>query len=416
MANLISLYPLAAVRALALHSQGLATRPGSEPVPTRDAIYAAVEQVGCVQIDTLHMVRRSHYLVLWSRLGRYDPADLDRLASGADRRFFEYWLHEACLIPLSEYRYRLPVMRRHRENGRRWWVDDWHKQPETAALLDEVLARVRQNGGVRSADFDHPEQRQGWWDWKPAKRALEYLYDCGELMIAERVNFQRIYDLTERVLPDWVDRSEPTVEEMRLHLIERSAWALGACEPGQLADYTHMRRGDAKPFVEQLTAAGVLVNVQAETADGKTRTLAVHRDALPLLEQAADGALPAQRTTFLSPFDSLWWARGRDEQFWGFQQRLEAYKPEPQRIWGYFCLPILHQDRLVGRFDPKLERKSATLRLKALYLEPGVAPDEMLVAAVAGAMRDFLAFHEARDLIVERSDPPEFGVKLLAAL
>jgi uncharacterized protein YcaQ len=160
----------------------------------------------------------------------------------------------------------------------------------------------------------------------------------------------------------------------------------------------------------------VLVEIEAELADGESHTLVVHRDHLPALEQAADGALRAERTTFLSPFDSLFWARDCDQQVWGFRQTLEAYKPEPQRIWGYYCLPILHGDRLVGRFDPKLERKTGTLRLKALYLEPGIDPADDLIADIAGALRDFMAWHEARDLVIERSDPAEFGQKLLAAL
>jgi uncharacterized protein YcaQ len=156
--------------------------------------------------------------------------------------------------------------------------------------------------------------------------------------------------------------------------------------------------------------------VEGELASGKTQTLITHRDHLPLLEQAAEGSLRAERTTFLSPFDSLFWARGRDQMFWDFKQALEAYKPAPQRLWGYFCLPILHRDRLVGRFDPKLERKNGTLRLRALYLDQGITPDDELIADVAAAMRSFLAFHDAKNLIIERSDPPEFGEKLLAAL
>jgi hypothetical protein len=151
-------------------------------------------------------------------------------------------------------------------------------------------------------------------------------------------------------------------------------------------------------------------------SDGQTHTLIVHREALPQLEAAADGALSPRRTTFLSPFDNLFWARGRDVQLWNFNQALEAYKPAATRKWGYFCLPILHRDQLVGRFDPKLERQTGTLRLKALYLEPGIAPDEELAAAIAGAMRDFMAFHGARSLVVERSEPAALGEKLLAAI
>jgi uncharacterized protein YcaQ len=146
------------------------------------------------------------------------------------------------------------------------------------------------------------------------------------------------------------------------------------------------------------------------------KTLIVHRENLPALEQAAAGEIRPQRTTFLNPFDNLWWAQGRDEAFWGFRQRLEAYYPAPKRVYGYFCLPILHKDRLVGRFDPKLERKIGLLRLKALYLEPGIEPDEELAANVAAAMRDFMRFHQAKELLIEKSAPPEFAERLLKAL
>jgi uncharacterized protein YcaQ len=408
-------YPLSAIRTLALHAQGLAVPP--QTLPTLDTLCRTVEQIGCVQIDTLHMVRRSQYVVLWSRLGCYHPADLDRLVyDPAHRRLFEYWLHAASIVPLVDYSYRLPYMRRFAD-GDGWWPD-WAKQPENSALVQAVLERIRGEGALRNADFEHEAgARSGWWDWKPAKHALEHLYNLGELMITNRVNFQRVYDLRERVLPDWVDRTEPTPEETRRHLIERSARALGTGEPGHAADYAYeVRRPAARETINHLLADGHLIEIQGILADGQSHPLIVHRDHLPLLAQAADGTLQAHHTTFLSPFDSLFWARGRDQAFWNFRQVLEAYKREPDRIWGYFCLPILHRDRLVGRFDPKLERKTGTLRLKALYLEPGIEPADDRIADIAGAMRDFLAFHNARNLVIERSDPPEFGQKLSAAL
>ncbi len=419
MVKLSRTYPLAAVRALALHAQGLATPPGAEPPPTPDTLYRLIEQIGCLQIDTLHMVQRSHYLVLWSRLGPYDPADLDRLIYGDRngtgqnmRRLFEYWLHAASIIPLTLYRYRLPLMRWF-QRGNSHWFQAWLAEPGNAELMAAVLERIRREGPMRASDFEHDGSPRGpWWDWKPAKHALEQLYNQGDLMIADRINFQRVYDVRERVLPAWVDTTEPTHDEMLRHLLELSVRALGICLPTQAADYLYLKRPEARPIVAALIASGTFVEVQAELGDGKVQPLIVHQDHLPLLEQAADGTLRAERTTFLSPFDSLFWARNRDMQLWGFRQRLEAYTPAPKRQWGYFCLLILHRDRLVGRFDPKLERRTGTLRLKALYLEPGVAPEDELVTGVAEAMRAFLAFHQASTLVIEHSEPPEFGVAL----
>lgn len=406
---------LAAARAVALDAQGLTTPNGAEPAATLDAIYDLVERLGCVQIDTLHLVRRAQYLTLWSRFGAYDPADFDRLIYDPDhRRLFEYWLHAASIIPLTAYRYRLERMARHRADGH-WWPD-WHKDENNLALTQQILDRVRAHGAVRSSEFESDGKRGAWWDWKPAKHALEHLYNVGDLMITDRVNFQRVYDLRERVLPDWVDTTPPTPDETLRLLIERAARSLGIAQGGQLADYNWMKRGEAASAVRALREEGVLVEVEVETVGGKTAAFFVHREILPTLTQAADGAIVPARTTFLNPFDSLWWARDRDEQLWGFVQTLEAYKPQPQRIWGYYCLPILHRDRLVGRFDPKLERKTGTLRLKALHLEPGIAPDEELTADVSAALRGFMEWHGARDLVIEQSNPAEFAGRLLAAV
>jgi uncharacterized protein YcaQ len=171
----------------------------------------------------------------------------------------------------------------------------------------------------------------------------------------------------------------------------------------------------ARSIVQALIADGVLLEIQGESMQG-ARTWMVHRDNLPLLQRAADGGIKAERTTFLAPFDSLFWAWERDQRLWGFRQVLECYKRSQDRVYGYFCFPILHKDRLVGRFDPKLDRKSGVLHLNALYLEPGIEPDDELVASVATTMRDFLSWHGAKSLAIVKSDPAIFGEKLKSAL
>jgi len=410
-------YPLPALRAVALHAQRLTAPNGAESPPTLDALDEVVELLSCIQIDTLHLVARSQYLVMWSRLGTYDPADFDRLLfEPGRRRLFEYWGHAASIIPLDAYRYHVPYMQHFEMSPGRWW-ERWLTAEANREIVHLVLERIRAEGALRAADFQHDGPKRGsWWDWKPAKFALEYLFATGVLMVSNRVNFQRVYDLRERVLPAWVDQVGVTKDDAKRHSLEQGVKALGVCRLAQAAEYAYMRRGDARPYLEVLVREGVIVEVEGTLHDGSTATLVVHRDHLPLLDQAADGIIRPARTTFLSPFDSLFWARGRDEDLWGFQQVLEAYKREPDRRWGYFCLPILHHDRLVGRFDPKLERKNGLLRLRALYLEPGIEPDETLVADVAAALRDFLRFHKAGEVVIERSDPPEFGERLARAL
>jgi len=403
-------YPLSVLRTVALRTQGLDKAVGS--IPTRDTIYEIVDQIGCVQIDTLHMVRRSHYLVLWSRLGNYAHGELDALTSAADRRLFEGWQHAASIIPLTEYRYQLPHQRNLREHPTNWY-NRWLNETVQKEIVPHVLERVRREGALKVSDFESDGHQGGtWWNWRPAKVALEFLYANGELMIADRIKFQRVYDLTARVLPQWADMTEPSVEERDRFWVERGAKALGVCLPRHAGDYSWMKVSRSKPILETLIKAGALIQISGTLVNGETRPIIIHRDNLSLLEQAADGALKAERTTFLSPFDNLWWANRRDEQFWGFHQSLEAYLPAPKRLYGYFCLPILHKDRLVGRFDPKLERKTGTLRLKGLYLEPGIKPDEELVSEIAASMRDFMAFHSAKELVIERSEPAGFAGKL----
>jgi len=405
------------VRALILHAQGLSTPNCGEPEPNLEAIVRIVEKLGCLQIDTLQMVRRSQYIVLWSRLGKYNPADLDRLIyDPAERRLFEYWKHAASIIPLNEYRYHMPTMRWYRE-GNHHWSTEWAGAKTTPEYIGGVLERVRAEGPLRAADFEHAGEKRGsWWDWKPAKHALEHLYDRGELMVANRVNFQRVYDLKERVLPAWVGQNEATPEARDRRRVEEAVRALGVCRPGQAADYAYLKKNQALPALRELVGDGILLPIRARLLNGEKAEMLVHRGNLHLLERVAAGELPPERTTFLSPFDSLFWARGRDEELWGFRNVLEAYKPEKDRTWGYFCLPVLHRGRLVGRFDPKLERRAGRLRLKNLYLEPGVEPEEKLISDLAVALRDFLAFHGAQDLLIEQSTPASFGERVLAAL
>jgi len=412
----MTIYTAAALRAVALHAQSLHTADDSDRQVTPNRLFQVIDQIGCVQIDTLHMVRRSQYLVPWSRIGTYEPTDFDDLIFGPKRRLFEGWEHAATIIPLAEYRYQMPHQRNMREHPTTWY-NRWLNELVNKDFVPLVLERVRREGALKVSNFESIGHVSGaWWNWRPAKVALEFLYSFGDLMIANRDKFQRVYDLTERVLPDWVDRSEPTVEERDRFWVERGAKALGICLPRHAGDYTWMKVTKSRPIVEALVREGILIPVTGELMNGKSSDLIIHRDNLPLLEQAADGALNADRTTFLSPFDNLFWAARRDEMLWGFHKSLECYLPAHKRVYGYFCLPILHKDRLVGRFDPKLERKTNTLILRALYLEPGVKASEELVRNVAGALRGFMKFHQARELVIERSEPAAFGKKIIRSI
>jgi hypothetical protein len=404
-----TIYPLSALRAMVLHTQGLTSPNGASPAPTPDAIVNLVTALGYVQIDTLHVVNRAHYVTLWARFGSYDIEDFHKLIyTPGERRLYEGWGHAASFISLEHYRYhRWRISRGYRE----WLEKDGNRQ-----LADQTLERIRAEGGLRVADFEYSgPQRGSWYDWKPPKMALEVLFACGDLMVADRVNFHRVYDVRERVLPEWVNTTPVDLDEARRFCLEQAAKALAVFEPPHLTWYAHMLATPARSILRALIEEGVLVQIQGETMDG-VKTWMVHRDNLPLLQRAAEGDLKPERTTFLAPFDSLFWAGERDQKLWGFNQVLECYKRPEDRIYGYFCFPILHRDRLVGRFDPKLDRKMGVLHLKALYLEPGIEPDNELVAGVAAAMRCFLSWHSAKSLNILRSAPAAFGEKLMRFL
>jgi uncharacterized protein len=410
-----TIYPLSPLRTMALHIQFLTTPNGGSPAPTPDTIVDLVTALGYVQIDTLNVVSRAHYVTLWARLGSYNLNDFDKLLYSAhQRRLYEGWGHAASIIPLEHYRYH------------RWRTDqkysfnpafrEWLDKDGNRALVEQTLARIRSDGGLRVGDFEYDGPQRGvWYDWKPPKMALEALFAWGDLMVADRVNFQRVYDVKERVLPEWVDTTPVSAEEARRFCLEQAAKALGVFDLRALTLYAYMRATPVRSEVKALVRDGTLVEVQGESMKGVKKWM-VHRDNLPLLQRAADGEISARRTTFLAPFDSLFWAWDRDQMLWGFKQLLECYKPVEDRVYGYFCFPILYKDRLVGRFDPKLERKSGVLHLNALYLEPGVEADDELVAGVATAMRDFLSWHSAKGLKIETSDPAAFGEKLQSAL
>jgi uncharacterized protein YcaQ len=385
------------------------------PAPTPGKIVALVTALGYVQIDTLHVVNRAHDVTLWARFGSYNLDEFHKLIYTTDqRRLYEGWGHAASILPLEHYRYH------------RWRTDprfsynpgfrEWLSKNGNRALAAQTLERIRTEGGLRVGDFEYKGPQRGeWYDWKPPKMALEALFAWGDLMVADRVNFQRVYDVRERVLPEWVDTTPVAPDEARRFCLEQAAKALGVFEPRHLTLYAYMRASPARSILSALIEEDVLVEIQGESMNGVKKWM-VHRENLPLLQRAVDGELKAERTTFLAPFDSLFWAWERDQKLWGFKQLLECYKPAAERVYGYFCFPILHKDRLVGRFDPKLDRKSGVLHLNALYLEPGVEPEEELVAGVAAAMRDFVLWHGAKSLKIEKSDPPAFGEKLMSAL
>jgi len=403
-------------RGLMLAAQGLLDPP---PIasPGPDEVLAAIERLGALQIDTISVVERTQYLVLWSRLGPYRRDALDELLYPR-RETCEYWSHAASIVPMSDYRYYRPKMLRHHEHmwsGNRAWL---HENP---TVLRETLEAIRARGPLGSADFERAPDRErtGPWDWfgpKDSRRALEILWTMGDLMVHSRRTGQKVYDLRERVLAEAFgddippDDDLPSPDEALRYFIRRTLRALNVATPSWLWDYFRL-----SPLTEgapsKRVAALALLNRRREegevvqaAVEGLHEPAFVARAALPDLERLRSGVTP-RRTTLLSPFDSLIWDRARARALFGYEVCFEAYVPPPKRRYGYYCLAILHQGRLVGRLDPKMDRAARRLIVRALYLEPGVAVDDSLLDGVAGALRGLARFLGADTVVVERADP-----------
>lgn len=408
----MKIYSNEVLRTVALQCVGLNEAP-NKGKPSIEKIDSMVSTIGAVQIDTLQVVHRSHYLTLWSRLGNYDFTLFDRLVGDPSfRTLFEGWFHCACYIPLSEFRYEMVRQRTARENGHHWY-NDWNKVETNRQKMADVLQYIRDHGEITTASLDGEKTKFAtWWDWRPEKMALEHLWTYGDLMITRREKFRKVYALTENVLPANVDRTEPTEEERDLHWIEEGVRRLGVVPPKMAGDYNHLQRGKVHPLTRKLLKEGKLVEISGETTKGVV-TFLTHPNVLELFDKAADGELNAQRTTFINPFDNLWWAIGRDEILFGFKQRLEAYVPAPKRIYGYYCLPILHRGRLIGRFDPKLDRKNGLLNILGFYLEPGVDLSDQDLAELTSAFKDFLDFHHAAEMVIHYSNEEKVTHEIL---
>ncbi|HDT1601985.1 MULTISPECIES: winged helix-turn-helix domain-containing protein [Enterobacter] len=384
---------LSAARHLHLAAQGLLKKPRRRAQPAD--ILSTVQRMSLLQIDTINIVARSPYLVLFSRLGSYPSQWLDESLSKGE--LMEYWAHEACFLPRSDFalvRHRMLAPEKMGWKYRQAWM------LEHAAEIEQLIAHIQENGPVRSADFEHPRKgTSGWWEWKPHKRHLEGLFTSGKVMVIERRNFQRVYDLTHRVMPHWDDeRDLLSREAAEAIMLENSARSLGIFRSQWLADYYRLRQPALKPLLEMWQQEQRIIPVMVETLG----EMWLHKELFPLLPQALEGKLQATHSTVLSPFDPVVWDRKRAEQLFGFSYRLECYTPAPKRQYGYFVLPLLHKGQLVGRMDAKMHRKTGTLEIIALYLEEGVRVTAALEKGLTLAISEFARWQGAHDVTLGR--------------
>ena len=380
-------------RHLHLAAQGLLKKPRRRARP-KD-ILSTIQQMSLLQIDTINVVARSPYLVLFSRLGSYPQHWLDESLRNGE--LMEYWAHEACFMPRSDFRLIRHRMLAPEKMG--WkYKDAWMQ--EHAAEIALLIQHIHDKGPVRSADFEHPRKgASGWWEWKPHKRHLEGLFTAGKVMVIERRNFQRVYDLTHRVMPDWDDERDLVSQaEAEIIMLDNSARSLGIFREQWLADYYRLKRPALAAWREARAEQQQIIAVHVE----KLGNLWLHDDLLPLLERALAGKLTATHSAVLSPFDPVVWDRKRAEQLFDFSYRLECYTPAPKRQYGYFVLPLLHRGQLVGRMDAKMHRQTGILEVISLWLQEGIKPTTTLQKGLRQAITDFANWQQATRVTLGR--------------
>jgi uncharacterized protein len=370
-------------RRIALRAQGMLGAPDR-----RGGVPAMLHRLGLVQLDTISVLARSHELVAYARLGPVDRQAVEAAywTGGA----FEYWAHAACVLPVQQWPWFAFRRRRLRARGRRWHT-------VTPQTVDEVLARLHADGPLTTGDLGGAKASAQWWDWSHAKVAIEWLLDIGEVVCVERRGFRRVYDLPERVITPELLRRDASDDECLAALVAIAARALGVATAADLAEYHRLTQAQVRGAVE---AAGL---VEVEVQGWGARAWAD--------PAALDGATPRgrHRTTLLSPFDSLIFDRARTERLFGFTHRLEAYVPKPQRVHGYFAMPLLAGGRLVGRVDPKRDGTTLIARQVSVGGDGGIEP-------MATALREAASWVGCDAVVIERVAPATAAAPLRAAL
>ncbi|HPR35057.1 MAG TPA: crosslink repair DNA glycosylase YcaQ family protein [Anaerolineaceae bacterium] len=389
-----------------LASLGLRTPPRRKA--GKADLLTTIRQIHNLQIDTISVVARAHQHILWSRLGSYQTNWLEELHS--EGQLFEYFSHAVCLLPIEDY----PLFRALMLEKFIGWdnIRDWGEK--NADTLEQILSHIQQNGAARSSDFVSKQSRGKWWDWKVEKVALEHLYYRGDLMIARRESFQRVYDLRERVLPSWEDTQAPEYSIAVKELTRKAIKALGIASNTWAANYFYIKKAETAAAIAELQAEGAIFPVRIEGVKGGPFFVYVENEAL--LEAVQSEQLPAEHTTILSPFDPLVSDRGRTRDLFDFDYSIECYTPAPKRKYGYFVLPILHRGRLIGRLDAKAWRKEGRLQVISLYLEPGIPVSAGLTRELAKTLRAYASWQGLSKVLIDWAESEKLSSGLMAYL
>jgi uncharacterized protein YcaQ len=365
----------------------------------KEGVMRAVEHLGYVQIDTILVIQRAHHHTLWTRCRQYDPACLTELHT-QERRVFEYWGHALSCMPIDDYRFSLPRMVRAHDPRSKW---DKERLAVCGHLLRPVLKYVTKEGGTTSKEVSRAFRRPSALPQhrNPFKAALETLFWQGKLMIAERRGMERVFDLTERVLPPGVDISMPDEAELGRFLVRRALGAYGLARQSEIVNHIHAADKDViAAALTELTDNGEVVRVSI-TGPEENSYYAFDKnlDALTRLRRRKP------RLELLSPFDNLIIQRDRMKRLFDFDYTLECYTPPAKRVHGYFVLPILWDESLVGRIDPKAERKSRTLLIRSIKLERDIANYDAFLTALAKKLIDFAYFNGCDQIVIEKATP-----------
>lgn len=349
----------AQARRIALAAQGFA-RPRTA-VGTRQ-LNLVVDRLKLLQLDSVNVFERSHYLPVFARLGAYDKALLDRLTFSSPQKYIEYWAHEAAVIPVTDWplwRWKMDAFAK-RDPTKHQWVR------ENTAMLDWLRAELAIRGPITAGQVEHDANKRvgPWWGWSDVKQGLEFLFRWGEVVTAGRTRFERTYALAGQALPSEVLNAEISQADAQRQLVEKSSRALGIATASDLADYFRLRADAVRPAIADLQDAGTLLPVSVA---GWKQKAWLHRDA----------HIPRRisTTTVLSPFDPVVWDRDRTLRMFGFHYRIEIYTPAPKRQFGYYTLPLLQDEAIVGRIDLKTDRQAGVLRVQSAWREAGASID-----------------------------------------
>jgi hypothetical protein len=371
--------------------------------------YEIIDQLGYVQIDTISVINRAHHHILWTRNNIYTEDVIHDLQKN-ERLVFEYWGHAMSYLPMEDYRFYLPRMNNFKNPSSPWAKLQIEK---AGHLLKPVLKRIKEEGPLSSKDFERLDGKKGgtWWDWKPAKVALELLFWRGDLMIKERQKFNKIYDLTERIIPGHINKTKPAKSEIAEFLIMRGIKAHGIIsekellkflQPGSSRDSDLQTAGKViiQKSINRLLESGTIAEVQI--ADNhQTKYYAFEE----MINSVSKLKSIAKQVFLLSPFDNLIIQRDRIKNLFNFDYTIECYVPEPKRKFGYFVLPILWGNDFVGRLDPKADRKSKTLFIKNLFFEEGFNSFDELLPLLAAKISAMASFNNCDKIVIEKSNP-----------